>query len=127
MERLCDRVIVIHKGRIMLDQSIDELRRNYIRRKHVKLRMSEEKIALHLAGTRILKALPHQIEMEVELNVTPVDAVVQRVMGLTKLLDLTVADPPMEEIIRTIYTCADSDQELPKPKNSSNKMAGALS
>ncbi|MCK6439986.1 MAG: ATP-binding cassette domain-containing protein, partial [Planctomycetes bacterium] len=37
MERVCDRVIVINHGRLLLDKPVGELRRGYIRRKMVTL------------------------------------------------------------------------------------------
>ena len=42
MERVCDRVIVIHRGRLLLDQPVDELRQSWIRRKLVTVRTAEE-------------------------------------------------------------------------------------
>ena len=35
IEEVCDRVVIIHRGRILLDTSIDELKRRYIRTRQV--------------------------------------------------------------------------------------------
>ncbi len=38
---------------------------------------------------------------------TPVEAVVQAAMAAARLRDLTVEDPPMEDVVRAIYAAAD--------------------
>ncbi len=107
MERVCDRIIVIHRGRLLLDEPMERLRREYIRRKLVVLRTAEERIRLDLPGVRVVSQSPHQTELEVDVAKTPVEAVVQAALNASRLHDLTVEDPPMEEIIQAIYADAE--------------------
>ena len=108
MERVCDRVIVIHQGRLLLDRSIQELR-GYIRRKVVTLVTAEPSVSLSLPGVTRLQETPHRSVWEVDTRLTPVEAVVQAGMAVSRLRDLTVEDPSMEEIVRTIYAEAGGD------------------
>jgi ABC-2 type transport system ATP-binding protein len=107
MERVCDRVIVIHHGRVLLDQGIDTLRQRFIRRKLVTLLTAEATISLDLPGVKVVGARPHRTELEVDLDRTPVEAVVSAAIRSTTLRDLTVADPPMDEVVQAIYREAD--------------------
>jgi ABC-2 type transport system ATP-binding protein len=106
MERVCDRAIVLHRGRILLDRSVRELRRGFIRRKVVTLVTAEPAVALDLAGVTTVSREPHRTVLEVDVSVTPVEAIVQAALSAARLVDLTVEDPPMDEIVRGIYAAA---------------------
>jgi len=107
MERVCERVIVIHQGRLLLDEPVSGLRSRYIRRKVVTLLTSEEFVALELPGARVVERSPHRTRLEVDLEVTPVDEVVRAALHGARLQDLTVEDPPMDEIVQAIYATAE--------------------
>jgi hypothetical protein len=51
----------------------------------------------------------------VDTAVTPVDAVVQAALSKSRLEDLTVEDPPMEEIVKAIYASAEAGARAPAP------------
>jgi ABC-2 type transport system ATP-binding protein len=108
MERVCDRVIVIHRGTILIDAPIDDLRRKFIRRKLVTLHTAEPSFQARIPGVRIVRECPHRTELEVDLDRTRVDEVVQAALRSTALRDLTVQDPPMDEIVQAIYREAEA-------------------
>ncbi|MEM7262164.1 MAG: ATP-binding cassette domain-containing protein [Planctomycetota bacterium] len=103
MEQVCDRVIVINEGRLVLDQPVRELRRTFIRRKLVTLLTAEESIDLDLAGVRPVDRAPYRTVLEIDTSQVEIGDVVQRALERSKLRDLTVEDPPMEEIVQEIY------------------------
>ncbi|MEZ4741562.1 MAG: ATP-binding cassette domain-containing protein [Bdellovibrionota bacterium] len=103
MERVCDRVLVINNGEILLDNSISEVRKSYIRRKRITLLTEEENVDIQLKGVKLIESLPHSLKIEVDSNMIAIDTVIQEAFKLTKLRDITVEDPPMEEIVQDIY------------------------
>ena len=107
MESVCERVIIIHHGRVLVDQSLAELRRTHLRRKLLVLHTAEPALDLSpdavLAGTRVVAREPHRLELELDLDRVAVEQVVQHVMARARLRDLTVSDPPMEDVIRELY------------------------
>jgi ABC-2 type transport system ATP-binding protein len=103
MERVCDRVLVIHHGRLLLDQPIADLRKTYIRRKVITLLTAEASLELDLRGVEVVERAPHRLVLEVDVAEMPVDRVVQAALHAGKLRDITVEDPPMEEIVQAIY------------------------
>jgi ABC-2 type transport system ATP-binding protein len=115
MESVCDRVIVIHAGRVLCDQSLEALRRNHIRRKRLTLHTAEADCQVGLVGARVLSRRPHRLELEVDLDRVPVDRVVSHVMSVGTLRDLTIADPPMEQVIRELYDAASGRPALRVP------------
>ncbi|MHC4492429.1 MAG: hypothetical protein ACYTDU_12465 [Planctomycetota bacterium] len=46
--------------------------------------------------------------LEVDVDRTPVEQVVQAALQASRLRDLTVEDPPMEEIVQAIYASAEA-------------------
>ncbi|MCB1558917.1 MAG: ATP-binding cassette domain-containing protein [Alphaproteobacteria bacterium] len=103
MERVCDRVIVIDHGQLVTDKPVRELRSGYIREKIITLAMKEEAISLTMNGVRLIEAVPHQLRVSVDTSQISVEAVLQAAMKLSSLQDITVEDPPMEDIIKEIY------------------------
>ncbi|MEE2703379.1 MAG: ATP-binding cassette domain-containing protein [Myxococcota bacterium] len=108
MESVCDRVIVIHRGRILLDRPVAELRRSYIGRKRITLHSVAESVDLKLPGVEVIERRPHCTEVDVDLKQSSVERVVQEVLRLTRINDLAIEDPPMDQIVQAIYADAES-------------------
>ena len=113
MERVCERVLVIHRGRLLLDRPVDALRRSFIPRKRISVVSEEAELALDLPGVRRLPSAPHRTELEVDLRAVGVDRVVAQIVQRARVLDLSVEDPPMEEIVTAIYAGASADEGSP--------------
>jgi ABC-2 type transport system ATP-binding protein len=103
IELVCDRVIVINEGRIVVDQPTDQLRRLFLGHRLVTLRSAAPRIALTLPGVTRRASEPHISIFEVDSRVTRVDVVVQAALALGGIEDITIEDPPMEEVVRAIY------------------------
>jgi ABC-2 type transport system ATP-binding protein len=107
IEQVCDRVIILDKGRIIQDSSIKELKKNYIKKKILTLLTSEVPSPLQLAGVKTLEQSPHHITYEVDLSLIPIDRVIQAALKMGGVKDITIEDPSMEEIIREVYGTVD--------------------
>jgi ABC-2 type transport system ATP-binding protein len=108
MERVCERAVVLHRGTVLLDRPVRDLRRGYIRRKVVTLLTEEPSVAVDLPGVETVSREPHRTTLEVDVSKTPVEAVVQAALRGARVQDLTVEDPPMDEIVRAIYAAANA-------------------
>jgi ABC-2 type transport system ATP-binding protein len=108
-------VIIIYHGRVLVDQSLAELRRTHLRRKLLVLVTMEPTLDLQLGlerpGIRVVGREPHRLELELDLDRVAVEQVVQQVMARARLRDLTVSDPPMEDVIRDLYGRAPASAE----------------
>ena len=103
MERVCDRVIVIDHGELVTDQRVKDLRTGYIREKIITLAMTEVNIDMNLKGVRLIEKMPHHLKISVDTSIVSVENILQQAMGKTSLEDITVEDPPTEDIIKAIY------------------------
>ena len=103
IELVSERVIVINAGRIVLDQPTDQLRRRFIARKLVTLRSQSPTLALELPGVTRRASEPHTTVLEIDTRATRIEAVIAAALALGGIDDVTVEDPPMEEVIHEIY------------------------
>lgn len=103
MERVCERVIVINHGQLLFDRSLQSLRAHFIKRKILTFMTAEEELHLEMEGLSRLQSEPHRSVWSVDTQVLPVGQVVSQVLNQAKLRDLTVEDPPMEDIVQDIY------------------------
>lgn len=103
IEQVCERVIVLDKGTIIHDSSLKELKRTYIRKKILSLITDVENIPLMLPGMKILENANYHFVCEIDLAKTGIDQIIHEALKLTGIKDVTIEDPSMEEIIRTLY------------------------
>lgn len=103
MERVCERVIVINHGELLLDSSLASVRESYIQKKVIELYTVEEGVHLKMAGVRVLESRDHYTKVEVSTSERAVDEVIVEALKQTRLRDITVEDPPMEDIVQLMY------------------------
>src|SRR5512136_589082 len=104
VESLCKRVIVINYGQVIFDDRVSSLKRHYLTRKVVGVRFAERLGGgFALEGVEVLKVGDYGVKLQFDTRQTPVESVLQRLMAAHPVADITVNDPPMEEIIRSIY------------------------
>ena len=113
IEQLCKRVIVINHGTAMFDDRVSALRRRYLRRKVISLRLKAETEGLPLAvtalpGVEVVKARGYGVKLEVDTAQQPIEQVIAALMGALPISDITIEDPPMEEIIAAMYRDQDA-------------------
>jgi|SRR5579871_1318544 len=103
IELVCDRVIVINDGRIVVDEPTEQLRRQFLARKLVTLRSAAPAIALSLPGVTRRESEPHTSMFDVDTRVARVEEVISKALAQGGIEDITIEDPPMEEVVREIY------------------------
>jgi ABC-2 type transport system ATP-binding protein len=109
VESLCKRVIVINHGQVIFDDRTSALKRRFLRRKVIGVRFGEPvPDDFDVRDAVVLKRGTWGVKIELDTHVRPVDDLVRALMGYAPVVDLTVEDPPMEDIIREIYQAQDS-------------------
>ncbi len=107
---LCPRVIVIDKGRLSFDGKLEDLVQKVRPEKRVKLRFSRPVEAADLAkfGT-VVKHTP--AEATLQLRQDQVNLVVGQVLSTLPVADLTVEDPPLEEVMSELFARSRAERE----------------
>src|SRR5258706_3879698 len=96
IELVCDRVIVINEGRIVVDQPTEQLRRQFLARKVVTLQSVAPTIVLDMHGVLKRPSEPHTSVFDVDTRVARVDQVIELALAQGGIEDITIEDPPME-------------------------------
>ncbi len=108
IEALCRHVIVINHGQIVFRDKVSNLKRRYLTSKLVEVRYAQEVAAdFHLEGTETLKVGHYGVKLRFDTRQTPVEGVIARLATAGTLVDVTISDPSMEEVIRAIYNEAE--------------------
>jgi ABC-2 type transport system ATP-binding protein len=102
IEKICRRAIVINHGRVVWDNTIKEMKYSFLKKKIIELRL-EAPFTQKIPGVQVIKAKDYAAKLEVDLHTAALDSVVSRIMRHNKVLDITISNPPMEEIITMIY------------------------
>jgi ABC-2 type transport system ATP-binding protein len=99
---LCPRVMVIDKGRLIYDGTLSELVRRVRPDKRVILRLSKpvQRADLESLGT-VVEHL--DAEAVVQVSQEALQGAVARALSSLPLTDLTVEDPPLEEVMRDLF------------------------
>ena len=102
IEALCKRVIIINDGKIVLDDTMDNLKYNYLNKKIVEVKMKEKVNLNNEEGINILKDKGYNLKIEVDItkrNVT--DAI--KLLNPDNIIDINISNIPLENIISEIY------------------------
>jgi ABC-2 type transport system ATP-binding protein len=108
IERVCERVIVIHRGRLLWDGAIADLRRRYLTTKRITVWSEAERLDLQLPGVRVLSSDAYRTELEVALDVASVGQVIDAAIAQSAVRDLAVEDAPLDAVIRALYAEAEA-------------------
>lgn len=103
IELVCDRVIVINRGRIVVDQPTSELRSRFLSRKLVTVRSVAARLEIDLPGVTRRPAEDHLTILEVDTSKVRVEQVIAQALAAGGVEDITIEDPPMEEVVHEIY------------------------
>ena len=111
---LCKRIIVIHRGRLLYDGPIDALSERIAPFKLVTVDVENAEAAARVAEVAEIGEVVEQEGLKVTLRVprTETSTVVAKLLQELPILDLTVADPPIEAVIEQVFQEAPKDEVL---------------
>ncbi|MGD9101163.1 MAG: ATP-binding cassette domain-containing protein, partial [Anaerolineae bacterium] len=104
IEALCKRVIIINHGQIVYQDRVSTLKRHYLTSKLVGVRYAQQVPPdIKIAGADVLKVGRYGVKLRFDTRQTPVEAIIARLAEAGNLVDVTISDPSLEQVIRTIY------------------------
>ena len=104
IEQLCRRAVVIDHGRLVLDAPVDKLKCDYLGKKLIEVSFSTARLIPDFEGVVTeAEAGGLKSRLTVDTNVCQIGDVMERLSALGNVLDITISNPPMEEIISAIY------------------------
>jgi ABC-2 type transport system ATP-binding protein len=109
LEALCRRVIIINHGQIVYEDKVSNLKRKFLTSKLVEVRYADEVPPnFSLDGVEILKVGHYGVKLRFDTRKTSVERVLSHLTGAGSVVDITISDPPLEEVIAKIYQTQDT-------------------
>jgi ABC-2 type transport system ATP-binding protein len=100
VEALCKRVIVIHHGKILYDGDLSGLVERFSAYKTISLTLNNGAVDLQSYGEVLTQEGSHAT-LRVPKNDTAL--ITSRLLSELSVTDLTVVDPPIEDVIETVF------------------------
>lgn len=108
VEALCQRVIVIHHGHILFDGSLPDLVGRFAAYKTIGVTLETAGLDLSSYG-EVMETAPDRVLLRVPQAETP--RITARLLADLPITDLTVEEPPIEDVIRSVFAAERSEWE----------------
>ncbi len=108
---ICERVIVIDKGRLIFQGTLRELVKQTRPEKRIALRLSHPVVAERLAT--LGKIIEHDDAQAVlQIDQTALAAILPRVLSELPVADLSIGDAPLEEVLSDLFAASSTVNEI---------------
>jgi ABC-2 type transport system ATP-binding protein len=103
IEHVAERAIVINHGTVIYDDDVATMRRTLLGTKLIDIGLAKPASALVLPGVDVLEHTDLLIRLSVDTATISVKAALDAVLDHTEVADISVIDPPLEQVIARIY------------------------
>ena len=102
IEKLCKRVIIVNNGKIVLDDSMENLKYHCLNKKIVEAKMNTKINLADVEGINIIKDKDYNLKLEVDLTKKNISDAI-KLLNPDNIIDINISNIPLETIISTIY------------------------
>ncbi len=106
IEEICDRIIMIDRGRIVFDLPAVSVRTRFGGLRTLKVEFECEPDPLEIPGVVATRAGDRRWSYSFDRSTLAVNDLIQRLSAHCPVRDLSVADPPLEDIMRGVYAAS---------------------
>jgi len=103
IEALAERVIVIGKGVILADGSLDALRRGALAERRLWVHFANDVEDVRVAGVSVRQRQGRSVELSFDPRVTSAHRLIAQVAAEFEVEDVHLEEPPIEEVIARFY------------------------
>ncbi len=108
IEKLCTRVIIINHGKVMLDSKLEDIKHGFLSKKKIEVSYDEQVCESNaselLNNTKLQVSFGEKLTVEFDESDIQVGTVIERLMKLGKVQDLSIMSTSLENVIYDIYT-----------------------
>jgi ABC-2 type transport system ATP-binding protein len=103
IEQVARRVIVINHGQLIYDDRVSRMRRELLRTRLIDVRFETAPDSIEIDGARLVKLSGPGAKLEVDTDVRSIRAVLDDLLDRYEVADISVTEPPLEDVITHIY------------------------
>lgn len=109
VEAVCDRVMVIGRGRLLSDGSMDDLRRRVSHERRLIVDLVDADAEILDPELRVIERVGPRVTLGFDPTRIPTAEMIGRVTSGLAVSDLFVQHPPIEEIIADLYSMVEAE------------------
>ena len=102
IEKLCKRVVIVNDGKIVLDDSMTNLKYHYLNKKIVEVKSREKINFNNEEGITVLKENEKNLKLEIDTRQKNLSDVL-KLIDPDNIIDINISNTPLEQIISDIY------------------------
>jgi ABC-type uncharacterized transport system, ATPase component len=102
IEKLCKRIIIVNHGRIVMDDSMENLKYHYLNKKIVEVKLRELADLTEEEGITVIRSNGNHLKLEVDTTRKNISDAI-KLIDADNILDINITNVPLENIITDIY------------------------
>ena len=103
MEKLCDRVMIIDRGKLLFDGGLSTIQERFGGKRELVVDFAEEYEAVEVENAEVVERDSLRVTYRFERNQITASDLIGRLSSHFRILDLSVREPDIETTIRRIY------------------------
>jgi ABC-2 type transport system ATP-binding protein len=103
VERLCRRIVLIDRGTLVYDGTIERLKDEYGRQRTLVVTLAEPVAEIEVPGAEFVERNGDIVRLRFDRGSIGADQLIRRVADRYSLSDVSIEEPELEAIIRRIY------------------------
>jgi len=104
IERLCPRMLIIDKGRVLYDGGTAEIATRFGAERTLVVDLTETRAPLRLARAAVVRTDGPRQWIRFRSEETTAAALISAITEQAQLVDLSIEEPDIEEVVRRVYT-----------------------
>ncbi len=110
IEKLCERIIIIDHGTIIKDESLENLKKDYLKEKFITI-LYEDSVENVEFEYPIISREKQKVVIKIDTSINSVSSILEKFMKYGNVVDIEAIPVPLEEVIYDIYTRGDEKCE----------------
>ncbi len=106
IEAVSERVVVINHGKLVLDDSVENVRKEHLSGRVLTVVFQNDQPVLEKHGLRLLESIGKKQRYQLDTCRLAVADLIAHLLGLGEVADISIEDPPLEDVIAHIYSGA---------------------
>ncbi len=103
IEKVCDRIILINHGKVVVDDTVNSIKERYLKHKIISVKTMEKISWKSHAAIQPISTMNSFSKFAIDLKRMSPQEAVQHFAKNYQFSDIIIEDPPLEEIIKEIY------------------------
>jgi ABC-2 type transport system ATP-binding protein len=103
VERLCERVMIIDRGRLLFDGRLAELQHQFGGQRQLIVDLAEDYPEVEIEGAQVMERQDRRVTYQFRRETITASALIGRLSARYRILDLAVREPDIETTVRRIY------------------------